>query len=76
MTHSTDGKNVMQRRRVLHAGITTVAALAALSFGRRLHAAADGGLRILCSGPAGSIPDLVARAPSVSNSPSRSVSVS
>jgi tripartite-type tricarboxylate transporter receptor subunit TctC len=51
-----------QRRRVLRAGLTTVAALAALSLGRRVHAVRDGSLRILCSGPAGSIPDLVARA--------------
>ena len=51
-----------QRRRMLRAGLTTVAALAALSLGRRVHAMRDGSLRILCSGPAGSIPDLVARA--------------
>ncbi|MEO6362505.1 MAG: tripartite tricarboxylate transporter substrate-binding protein [Caldimonas sp.] len=47
---------------MLRLGATTVAALAALSFGRHAHAARDDVLRILCSGPAGSIPDLVARA--------------
>jgi len=52
----------MQRRRVLRAGATCVAALAALSFGRPSHAAREDLMRILCSGPAGSIPDLVARA--------------
>jgi len=52
----------MARRRVLRAGTMTVAALVALSFGRRSHAARDGVMRILCSGPAGSIPDLIARA--------------
>ena len=52
----------MQRRRMLRAGAMTLAALAALSIGRRSHAARDGVMRILCSGPAGSIPDLVARA--------------
>jgi tripartite-type tricarboxylate transporter receptor subunit TctC len=62
MTHSTNEARGAQRRRMLHAGAMTIAALAALSLGRRAHAARDAGMRILCSGPAGSIPDLVARA--------------
>ena len=61
MTHSIDQEHTMQRRRVLRAGAMTLAGLAALSFGRSSYAARDGALRILCSGPAGSIPDLVAR---------------
>lgn len=52
----------MPRRRLLRAGGMSLALLAALSLGRRSQAARDAGLRILCSGPAGSIPDLVARA--------------
>ena len=62
MTHSIDREHTMQRRRMLRAGAMTLAGLATLSFGRRSLAARDGVLRILCSGPAGSIPDLVARA--------------
>lgn len=62
MIHSTHDEPWTQRRRMLRAGAMAVAALAALSLGRRTHAARDGAMRILCSGPAGSIPDLVARA--------------
>lgn len=62
MTHPVNLEQPMQRRRLLRIGASTVAALAALSLGRRSHAARDDVLRILCSGPAGSIPDLVARA--------------
>jgi tripartite-type tricarboxylate transporter receptor subunit TctC len=62
MTHRTNEEPWAQRRRMLRAGAVAVAALAALSLGRRVHAAREGGMRILCSGPAGSIPDLVARA--------------
>lgn len=62
MTHLTHDEHRAQRRAMLRAGAMTLAALAALSLGRRAHAARDGGMRILCSGPAGSIPDLVARA--------------
>lgn len=67
MTHSTDAEHSMQRRSMLHAGAMALAALATLSLVRPshatvAHAALNHGLRILCSGPAGSIPDLVARA--------------
>lgn len=55
-THEQGG---VSRRRMLQAGM---AAIAALSLANRVHAMRDGSLRILCSGPAGSIPDLVARA--------------
>jgi tripartite-type tricarboxylate transporter receptor subunit TctC len=62
MKSSAHEKHARQRRRLLGAGVTAVAALAALSFARRSHSATDRVMRILCSGPAGSIPDLVARA--------------
>jgi tripartite-type tricarboxylate transporter receptor subunit TctC len=62
MTDVTQEETSAQRRRVLRAGAVAVASLAALSLGRGAHAARDSGMRILCSGPAGSIPDLVARA--------------
>lgn len=60
-THSTREAHAAQRRRMLHAGAMTFAALATLPFGRGAQAARDAAMRILCSGPAGSIPDLVAR---------------
>jgi tripartite-type tricarboxylate transporter receptor subunit TctC len=50
------------RRRFLRAGSAGLAALASLALGRRSVAAPGDPMRILCSGPAGSIPDLVARA--------------
>jgi tripartite-type tricarboxylate transporter receptor subunit TctC len=62
MTHLTHDEHLAQRRDLLRAGAMTLTSLATLSLGRRALAARDGGLRILCSGPAGSIPDLVARA--------------
>lgn len=62
MTNLINQEHGAQRRRMLRAGAMTIAGLAALSLGRRAHAARDGEMRILCSGPAGSIPDLVARA--------------
>lgn len=52
----------MPRRRLLRAGATALAAWAGLSSARHAFAARDAQLRILCSGPAGSVPDLVARA--------------
>jgi len=58
----TTSEHPVQRRWLLRAGGTALATLAAMSLGSRSHAARDSGLRILCSGPAGSIPDLVARA--------------
>lgn len=62
MTHSMNDEHGAQRRHMLRAGAMTVAGLAALSLGHHAQAARDAGMRILCSGPAGSIPDLVARA--------------
>ncbi len=50
------------RRRFLRGGAGGLAALALLSLGQRAGAARGDPLQILCSGPAGSIPDLVARA--------------
>lgn len=61
MSRPTHEEPRAQRRRVWRAGAMAVASLA-LSFGRRANAARDGSMRILCSGPAGSIPDLVAHA--------------
>lgn len=49
----------IERRRFLCAG---AGALATLSFGQLADAASGDPMRILCSGPAGSIPDLIARA--------------
>lgn len=51
-----------ERRCFLRGGVGGLAALAALSLGPLAHAARGDPLRILCSGPAGSIPDGVARA--------------
>jgi tripartite-type tricarboxylate transporter receptor subunit TctC len=62
MTHSIDGERMTRRRNVLRVGATALAALAALPRWRDAQAARDGAMHILCSGPAGSIPDLVARA--------------
>lgn len=57
MTHSTPIHHPLSRRHVLMAG-----SLAALGLAGPAHALRDKALRLLCSGPAGSIPDLVARA--------------
>lgn len=51
-----------ERRRFLRAGAGGLAALASLSFGQRADAARGDPMHVLCSGPAGSIPDLIARA--------------
>lgn len=51
-----------ERRRFLRAGAGGLGALATLAFGQLADAASGDPMRILCSGPAGSIPDLVARA--------------
>lgn len=53
---------VAERRRFLRAGAGGLAALAGLSFGQRAGAARGDPMHILCSGPPGSIPDLIARA--------------
>lgn len=50
------------RRRFLRAGASGLAGWATLPFGPHVHAARGDPLRMLCSGPPGSIPDLVARA--------------
>jgi tripartite-type tricarboxylate transporter receptor subunit TctC len=50
-----------ERRHFLHATARGLAALSTLSFGRSAGAASGDSMRILCSGPAGSIPDLIAR---------------
>lgn len=50
------------RRRFLQAGACGLGALAALAWHPLAGAARGDALRLLCSGPAGSIPDLVARA--------------
>jgi tripartite-type tricarboxylate transporter receptor subunit TctC len=60
-SHSKRTKAV-DRRRFLGAGAGGLAALATLSFSELANAALGDPMRILCSGPAGSIPDLVARA--------------
>lgn len=52
----------MQRRHALRLGARTLAALAALPYTGGASAARGGVMHLLCSGPAGSIPDLVARA--------------
>jgi tripartite-type tricarboxylate transporter receptor subunit TctC len=51
-----------ERRRFLRAGASGLAALVSLSFSQRTAAAPGNPLHVLCSGPAGSIPDLIARA--------------
>ncbi len=58
----TDGNHTMQRRHALTLGAKAFIALAAMPFSRAAPAARDTVVRLLCSGPAGSIPDLVARA--------------
>lgn len=57
MNPSTNLAVALPRRRLMQA-----ACMAALGLGRPVRAAREGALRLLCSGPAGSIPDLVARA--------------
>jgi tripartite-type tricarboxylate transporter receptor subunit TctC len=73
MTHSMrDGRvpspkhvprhaSAAERRRFLRAGAGGLAALATLPFGHLADAARGDPMHLLCSGPAGSIPDLVAR---------------
>jgi tripartite-type tricarboxylate transporter receptor subunit TctC len=62
MNHPIHNHAVAGRRSLLRAGAGGLAALLALPFGRHADAAAGDPLHILCSGPAGSIPDLIARA--------------
>lgn len=70
MIASADGRTVCvqpdtpanERRRFLRAGASGIAAAAALSLGCRAYGANTTPMRILCSGPPGSVPDLVARA--------------
>ncbi len=56
----TDGP-LPGRRRFLYAGACGLAGLGALSSDRRAHAAPGDPMHLLCSGPGGSIPDIVAR---------------
>lgn len=62
MTHSISHEPAAERRRFLRASAQGLAALAALSFDRPADAARSDPMHMLCSGPPGSIPDLVARA--------------
>lgn len=57
MTPSILGVDALQRRRLVQ-----VAAVAACGLVRTAHALGGSAMRLLCSGPAGSIPDVVARA--------------
>ena len=65
MTHSMHDEHdrahtyvtATERRRFLRAGAGGLAVLATLSFGHRADAARGDPMHILCSGPAGSIPD-------------------
>lgn len=61
MKHVIHEEHAPERRRFLRAGAGGLAALATLSFDRRADAARIDPMHILCSGPAGSIPDLIAR---------------
>ncbi len=58
---SLDERDVDPRRRALRGCFGALLALAAFASARRAEAVRTGLLRILCSGPVGSIPDLVAR---------------
>ena len=60
MKHSIE-TSAPGRRRLLRFGAAGLAALATAPFVRRARAEAGDPMRILCSGPAGSVPDLVAR---------------
>ncbi len=62
MEHPGIEEHVHSRRRFLQEAAKTAAAFAALAYGPRCAAARGDTLHILCSGPAGSIPDLIARA--------------
>ncbi len=68
MKHAMHDERTAQRRQLLRAAAAGLAGGAALLFGRAAAAAtgASGAssdvMRLLCSGPAGSIPDLIARA--------------
>jgi tripartite-type tricarboxylate transporter receptor subunit TctC len=61
-THALASELATERRRFLRAGVGGLAAWAALPFSQHAGAARGDPMHILCSGPPGSIPDLVARA--------------
>ena len=61
MEHAVDSQQPTERRRFLRAGASGLAALAALTLDRRADAARNETVKLLCSGPAGSIPDLICR---------------
>ena len=58
----TQSRTLCRAPTLLRAGAGGLAALASLSLGQRADAARGDPMHILCSGPAGSIPDLIARA--------------
>jgi tripartite-type tricarboxylate transporter receptor subunit TctC len=59
--HAVQSPAASRRRQVLRGGAAGLAALAALAIGRRAGAARSDPIQLLCSGPAGSIPDLICR---------------
>ena len=61
-TRATTRPHLPGRRHFLRTGAGALAALSALPYGPPAHAARGELTHMLCSGPAGSIPDLVARA--------------
>jgi tripartite-type tricarboxylate transporter receptor subunit TctC len=62
VAHARTDATATGRRRILRAGARGLAVWTALSFGPLAKAARGDLMHILCSGPPGSIPDLVARA--------------
>ena len=61
MTPAIHAQRLTARRRCLRAGAGGLAALAAWSLCQRAGAAPSDTVQLLCSGPAGSIPDLICR---------------
>ena len=61
MKHVIHPPGALQRRCFLRAGAGGLVSLAGLGFSRPADAARSDQLQLLCSGPAGSIPDLIAR---------------
>ena len=61
MKHVVHPPGALQRRCLLRAGAGGLVSLAGLGFNRPAAAARSDQLQLLCSGPAGSIPDLIAR---------------
>lgn len=61
LPHAIDRQWPSGRRRLLRAGAGGLLTLAGLSFDRAAHAARSDLVQLLCSGPPGSIPDLICR---------------